>query len=154
MLEISIPNRFRKLISIPALEKAAEATLKACQRPVADRIALRISTNRVLQDFNKRFRGMDEVTDVLSFENEYDDPEDGSHMLGDILISLEKAEEQSILVGHTLEQELEMLLVHGVLHLCGYDHSEKDDYAKMTGLQDQILFSLGNPLQKSIYEID
>lgn len=154
MLEISIPNRFRKQIPILSLEKATEATLKACHRPVADRIALRISTNRVLRNFNKRFRGLDEVTDVLSFEDEYDDPEDGSHMLGDILISLEKAEEQSIVGGHTLEQELEMLLVHGVLHLCGYDHGEKKEYAKMTAMQDQILTSLGNPLRKSIHEID
>ena len=92
MLEISVPNRFRKQISIPALEKAADATLKACRRPISDRIALRISTNRMLREFNKRFRGMDEVTDVLSFEDSYDDPEDGSRMLGDILISLEKAE--------------------------------------------------------------
>ena len=154
MLEISMPNRFRKQVSIPVLEKATEATLKACLRPISDRIALRISTNRVLRDFNKRFRGMDEVTDVLSFEDAYDDPEDGSHMLGDILISLEKAEEQSNLGGHSLMQELEMLLVHGVLHLCGYDHGEKNEYAKMTALQDKILTALGNPLRKSIHEID
>jgi len=154
MLEISVPNRFRKQISIPALEKAADATLRACRRPISDRIALRISTNRVLREFNKRFRGMDEDTDVLSFEDSYDDPEDGSHMLGDILISLEKAEEQANLGGHLLTEELEMLLVHGVLHICGYDHDEKNEYAKMTALQDKILTALGNPLRKSIHEID
>jgi probable rRNA maturation factor len=154
MLEISIPNRFRKQISFVNLEKAADASLKACVRPVSDRIALRISTNKVLQEFNNKFRGIDETTDVLSFENEYDDPEDGSHVLGDIIISLEKAEEQSIAGGHLLEQELQMLLVHGLLHLCGYDHSEKTEYAKMTALQDKILTTLGNPLRKSIHEID
>ena len=56
--------------------------------------------------------------------------------------------------GHLLTEELEMLLVHGVLHLCGYDHDEKNDYAKMTALQDKILTALGNPLRKSIHEID
>jgi probable rRNA maturation factor len=154
MLEITVPNRFRKQISIPDLGNAAEASLKACNRPVSVRIALRISTNKVLRSFNKKFRGLDEPTDVLSFENEYDDPEDGTHVLGDILISLEKAEEQSTSGGHSLEHELEMLLVHGVLHLCGYDHGEKRDYVKMTALQDEILTSLGNPLRKSIHEVD
>ncbi|HSN95544.1 MAG TPA: rRNA maturation RNase YbeY [Anaerolineaceae bacterium] len=154
MLEISIPNRFRKQISLSGLQNAAEATLLACKRPVSDRIALRISTNRVLKEFNKRYRGMDEATDVLSFENEYDDPENGTHVLGDILISFEKAQEQSSTGGYPVEDELEMLLVHGVLHLCGYDHGEKDAFAKMTHLQDKILTGLGNPLQKSIHEID
>ncbi len=153
MLDISIPNRFRKQISISELERAAEASLKACNRPLTDRIALRISTDRVLREFNKKFTGLDEATDVLSFENEYDDPQDGSHMLGDILISFEKAGEQSVLGGHTLEQELEMLLVHGVLHLCGYDHGTQREYMKMSTLQDEILAGLGNPLRKSIHEI-
>ena len=74
-------------------------------------------------------------------------------MLGDILISFEKAEEQATLGGHTLEQELEMLLVHGVLHLCGHDHGTQKEYAKMSTLQDEILTGLGNPLRKSIHEI-
>lgn len=154
MLEISIANRFRNQINLPCLEKAAEATLQTCDRPVTDRIALRISTNRVLREFNKKFRGIDEATDVLSFENEYDDPQDGSHVLGDILISIEKAAEQSDLGGHTLDQELEMLLVHGVLHLCGHDHAVQKDFARMSVLQDEILADLGNPLRKSIHEID
>ena len=153
MLDISIANRFRKQISISDLEKAADASLLACNRPSSDRIALRISTNHVLRDFNQKFRGLDEATDVLSFENEYDDPQDGSHMLGDILISLEKAEEQASSGGHTLEQELEMLLVHGVLHLCGQDHGTRGEYTKMSALQDEILAGLGNPLRKSIHEI-
>ncbi len=154
MLEISIANRFRNQISLPELEKAADASLSACHRPVSDRIALRISTNRVLRKFNRKFRGMDEVTDVLSFNNEYDDPQDGSHVLGDILISIEKALEQSALGGHTLENELEMLLVHGVLHLCGHDHADKKGYVAMSALQDDILARLGNPLRKSIHTIN
>lgn len=154
MLEISIANRYRKQLNLPGLEKAAEATLQACHRPVSDRAALRISTNRVLQEFNRKYRGMDEATDVLSFENEYDDPQDGSHVLGDILISIEKAAEQSTKGGHTLEQELEMLLVHGILHLCGHDHAVQKDLDRMSTLQDEILAGLGNPLRKSIHEIE
>lgn len=154
MLEISIANRFLRKLSLPKLQEAAAISFDLCGRNPELRVALHISTNRVIRAYNKRFRGMDEITDVLSFENEFTDPEDGTQVLGDILISIEKAQEQADAGSHSLQSEVEMLLVHGLLHLCGYDHSKKTDFEKMSGLQDEILCRLGNPLRKSIHPVD
>ncbi|MEA4811116.1 MAG: rRNA maturation RNase YbeY [Anaerolineaceae bacterium] len=153
MLEIKLPNFLHKKISLPSLQKAADLSLEACGYSRSERITLRITTNKVIRKYNKQFRGLDEPTDVLSFENDYTDPEDGSHVVGDLLISYEKAASQAEAGGHTAHQELEMLLVHGVLHLCGHDHEEKKAYEKMSALQDEVLASLGNPLRKSIHKI-
>jgi len=109
-----------------------------------------LTDNKTIQQLNKTYRGFDAPTDVLSFENDYLDPESGLHYLGDIVISIEKAQEQAANNGHLLQQEVEMLFVHGVLHLCGYDHAEADGYAEMSRIQDEILQTVGNPLLDSI----
>ena len=89
---------------------------------------------------------------LLSFENEFLDPETGNLFIGDIVISLEKAQQQSAEHGNSLQAELDMLLVHGLLHLCGMDHAEAADFQEMSRLQDVILKKIDNPLLGSIHE--
>lgn len=88
---------------------------------------------------NKEYRGLDRPTDVISFEE--DDEEDDTY-LGDIFICIDKVYEQALAYGHSKEREFAFLLVHGILHLSGYDHIQKEDEIIMFAKQDEILNNL------------
>lgn len=79
-------------------------------------------SDRKMRDLNQQFRGKNSTTDVLSFPFEADEFEIGEDNLGDIVISLEQAERQAAENHLTLELEIKQLVLHGILHLCGYDH--------------------------------
>lgn len=98
-----------------------------------------------IQELNKTYRGKDSVTDVISFALEDDDTfvTTDFRVLGDIYICLKRAKEQSIEYGHSLLRELSFLTVHGLLHLLGYDHMEKEDEKVMFELQERILDEYG-----------
>ena len=83
-------------------------------------------SDRRMKELNSFFRGKDSTTDVLSFPHEPDEFDTDKNNLGDIVISAEQAERQAKENGLTLENEIKQLILHGVLHLCGYDH-ETDD---------------------------
>lgn len=99
-----------------------------------------------MRQLNRDFAGLDEPTDVLSFpagEGEDMMPEELDGYLGDIAISVMKAERQAEEGGHSLTAELQLLTVHGVLHLLGYDHYEPDDKGVMWSAQKAVLDGLG-----------
>lgn len=123
-------------------------------------VSVVFTDNEGIRDINKQFRGIDKETDVLSFpmldfdegyeedgEIEIDiediNPESGCVVLGDIVISLEKAYEQSQEYGHSFEREVAFLVVHSVLHLLGYDHEEDEDRVIMREKEENILSKLG-----------
>ncbi len=92
-----------------------------------------------IHKMNKEYRGKDYVTDVISFEQ--DDEEDENYR-GDIFLCIDKVYEQAEKYEHSNEREFAFLLVHGVLHLHGYDHIEEDDEKVMFAKQDEILNKL------------
>lgn len=93
---------------------------------------------------NKMYRGIDRTTDVLSFAlNDNKHIEAVVNSLGDIFISIPKMKSQALEYGHSEKRELSFLVVHGLLHLLGYDHMEKSDEEVMFGLQREILDELG-----------
>lgn len=98
-----------------------------------------------LRQLNYQYRGEDSTTDVLSFPA--GDPIPGSEdlleYLGDIAISVAAAERQALAKGHETQAELQLLVIHGVLHLLGYDHLEQGDKAKMWAVQAAVLSKLG-----------
>ena len=102
-----------------------------------------IVDNETIKNINRDYRKIDKPTDVISFAFFDDDNEltnDGiPNSLGQIIISYEKAEEQSHLYKHSLEREISFLFVHGLLHLLGYDHMNSHDALIMFSLQDEIL---------------
>lgn len=103
-----------------------------------------IVDNNYIHDLNKKYRGIDRETDVISFALEDDktfNPK--TRVLGDVYISLDKAISQAEEYGHSLERELCFLAVHGMLHLLGYDHMEKNEEEIMFKLQDEILNDAG-----------
>lgn len=109
-------------------------------------LSILIVDNEYIRELNAIYRGKDEATDVLSFamnelgedEPELEEPED-IIMLGDIVISLEQAWQQSQEYGHSLERELGYLLVHGLLHLLGYDHEGDKEQKLMREWEEKIM---------------
>ena len=93
-----------------------------------------------IRKLNKRFAGDDYATDVLAFPMMEDD-DDGSLLLGDVVICPEVAEKNAVDLNHGLQDELAALVVHGTLHLLGYDHQREDDKAKMDTRSREILAS-------------
>jgi probable rRNA maturation factor len=128
---------------VPAelIERAAQVAL--AHESVSGDITVLLADNPRLQELNRDYLGIDAPTDVLSFPASETDPETGAPYLGDILISIPRAEEQAQSGGHPLEAELQLLVVHGVLHLLGYDHADAKEKAKMWKSQAEILESLG-----------
>ena len=96
-----------------------------------------------LHKLNRDYLGLDSPTDVLSFPASETDPETGARYLGDVLISIPRAQEQADAAGHALESEVQLLVVHGVLHLLGHDHAEAEGKVRMWKAQMEILESLG-----------
>ena len=96
-----------------------------------------------------QYRNIDRPTDVLSFAlRESDEPEiifdvDQPEMLGDIVISIDRAKEQAVEYNHSLRREVTFLTVHGILHLLGYDHIEENDRLEMEAEQKFLMDKLG-----------
>ena len=124
------------------LERAANATLLQQSAPDAD-LTLVLTGDTQIQSLDRDFLGKDEPTDVLSFPSSEMDPETGRRYLGDIIISVPRAEAQSIAAGHSLEAELSLLVVHGVLHLLGHDHAGPEEKTNMWAAQSEVLTRLG-----------
>ena len=111
-------------------------------------VSITFTDNEHIHKINRDYRNVDRPTDVISFAlNEGDEPEiEGGapiNVLGDIIISVEKAIEQAKDYGHSIEREVAFLTVHGMLHLLGYDHIEEDDRKEMRREEDFVMEKLG-----------
>lgn len=110
-------------------------------------VSITLTTDEIIHNLNKNYRGIDRPTDVLSFAfRESDEPEivnSESDILGDIIISVERATSQAHDYGHSLKREIVFLTVHGMLHLLGYDHIDDDDRIEMENEQSFIMDKLG-----------
>lgn len=118
-------------------------------------ISVMFTDNQEIRTLNKLHRNIDRETDVLSFplfeydeegyiiEEELEVNPDGDMLLGDIVISLEKAAEQAEEYGHSMDREVGFLTVHSMLHLFGYDHMTPEDEKEMFGYQHEILEQMG-----------
>ncbi len=137
-----------------------EAVLESERCPYEAQVNLVLTDNAGIRELNRECRGIDRETDVLSFPNlEFEkegvfevskeaeadcfDPETGELMLGDIMISMDKMQEQAESYGHSLKREFAFLVAHSMLHLCGYDHMEPMEAEVMEGKQEELLAGLG-----------
>lgn len=130
--------------------------------PFECEVNVTFTDNEGIRNMNREFRGLDVPTDVLSFpmveyhvpadfsalDQETDtagnfNPETGELLLGDIVISLERAREQAEEYGHSLKREISFLIAHSMLHLFGYDHMEDEERLVMEDKQEAVLQSLG-----------
>ncbi len=125
------------------LQNAAKATLRSAGQ-TAGELTVVLADEALLRSLNRQYLGLDEPTDVLTFPaGEAAGEQSESHYLGDIVIGLPVAERQASASGHSLEAELALLTVHGVLHLLGHDHAEEEDRMRMWAIQEAILGKLG-----------
>lgn len=111
-------------------------------------VSLTMVDNARIRELNAEFREIDRETDVLSFpmgdENGFEvNPETDALLLGDIVISLEKAKVQSEEYGHSMKREVAFLIAHSLFHLLGYDHMTPEEEAEMFAKQENVLQRLG-----------
>jgi probable rRNA maturation factor len=132
------------------LLRAAQVVLKLTKSAEKSDLGIVIGNDALLHQLNLKYRQADSPTDVLSFPSGEVDPETSDIYLGDIVISLPRAQDQASSDGHPLVDELQLLVVHGALHLLGYDHAEIKDRKKMQVAQDDILSQLGLNLSNTL----
>ncbi|MDP4092649.1 MAG: rRNA maturation RNase YbeY [Bacillota bacterium] len=118
-------------------------------------ISIVLTDDKNIRSINNTYRKIDKATDVLSFpmldiikgKVEPDscdtDPDSDLLLLGDIVVSLETAEKQATEYGHSFERELAFLISHGMFHLLGYDHMNREDEEEMFGKQEKVLRRMG-----------
>ena len=125
------------------IERAVQAALTNQKESMDANLSVVLTDNRRIRKLNRDYLGVDAPTDVLSFPASESDPETGARYIGDILISVPYAAKGAKQAGNSLEAELQLLVVHGVLHLLGHDHAKPKEKAKMWKAQAKILESLG-----------
>lgn len=146
---ITLKNTQRKIaINNAQLKKTAQKLLDALGYADFD-LGIWLTTNKTIRNYNKTYRNKDKATDILSFPyhpelqagqkivvHTHDDKN-----LGDIIISLEYVKKDAPRWGHTFEQRMDVLLVHGICHLLGYDHIQDSDY-KVMHKKETVLLNL------------
>jgi probable rRNA maturation factor len=150
--KVLINNKFYKMV-----EDIIDYSLKVEGVTIDWELSITLVDNETIKDINGKFRNIHEATDVLSFpmlsypygkvfkecysDNIFIDADldDGQLVLGDIILSLERAQEQSVEFNHGFLREVCYLMVHSILHLLGYDHMEPDDKEKMRNREEEIL---------------
>lgn len=134
------------------LQRIVEATLNAENAPPGVEISLVITGQERIQGLNREYRGADRPTDVLSFAlseekageeaEAFIGPPDGLLHLGEVIISYPQADIQAREQGHSVNREIAVLVIHGVLHILGYDHEKLEDEAVMQAREKQVLAGL------------
>ena len=162
LVEISIQEPFRGKLSRPWLRKVASHAIGSASPGEPCLLSLVIADDDTLRRLNKQYRGAEEVTDVLAFSPIHQghwagdgeapvhaeeplvvaEPTGDRKFMGEVIISYPQAARQSSHAPLGLEKELALLIVHGLLHLLGYDHAQPDEEAAMQAKERSILGSL------------
>jgi probable rRNA maturation factor len=150
MVTVQVKRNVRCLVDKSILQRAAQLTLALTNSADKSDLSIVIGNDALLQKLNYKYRHIEAPTDVLSFPSGEIDPDMSAIYLGDIVISLPRAEYQSTKESHPLVDELQLLVVHGSLHLLGYDHAELADKKMMQVAQDKILVQLGLNLSNTL----
>lgn len=142
---VKIPTGLRMLV-----RRTCNAVLRMEKFEGSAEVSVTFTDNQGIKQLNAQYRDKDVETDVLSFpmgENGvYDkNPETDAYVLGDVVISMEKATEQADMFGHSLQREVGYLTAHSVLHLLGYDHMEPMDRVRMREKEELVMEQLGLP---------
>ena len=140
---VKVPTGMRMLV-----RRCCNAVLKMEQFEGPAEISVTFVDNEQIKELNTQYREKPIETDVLSFpmgsDGKYDtDPTTGAQLLGDVVISMEKALEQSELYGHSFQREVGYLTAHSVLHLLGYDHMEPLEKVRMREKEEHVMDMLG-----------
>jgi probable rRNA maturation factor len=142
MVSIQVKRNIKFHAEKTSLIQAAQKVLEFAKVGEKSDLGIVIGNDALLHRLNLKYRQVDSPTDVLSFPSGEVDPDTSELYLGDIVISLPQAELHASTEGHPLVDELQLLVVHGALHLLGYDHVDAKDKKMMQAAQDNILHQL------------
>ena len=143
MIHVKTGTGLPKRIPAKLLKNAARQALDHQGFPTPHTMTILLADDSRLQSLNREYLGVDAPTDVLSFPSDEIEPETGEKYLGDVVISVPRAEQQAKAAGHSLDAEAQLLVVHGTLHLLGHDHANAEDKACMWKAQGEVLERLG-----------
>ncbi len=143
MIHILIGEAYENLVLPEVLEKAGATVIAHQGTDPNTELSIVIDSDEKLQSLNRDFLGIDAPTDVLSFPSDEFDPDEQAVYIGDIIISFPRAEAQAKNAGHPVINEIQLLVVHGVLHLLGHDHAEPAEKTRMWTAQAEVLDQLG-----------
>lgn len=146
-IEVQVDEPFQAQVQSERIRLAVLAALAHQRVTEACELAVVITDDEALRELNRRYRGVDAPTDVLAFPNETRGPFVSApgfpRYLGDVIISFPRAASQAVESGHPTEAELQLLTVHGVLHLLGYDDEAEEGRSQMWQAQSEVLQALG-----------
>lgn len=145
-MEVLVKSNLQKPRIAPNKIKGLSERILQLLNVQADEVSVIFVSDEEMKYYNQTFRSVPEPTDVLSFPLEGLTPE-GKRNLGDIIISLETASRQAEELGHSLEREVKILLIHGLIHLLGYDHTTNQ--GEMEAKEREVLRSLEKDSQPS-----
>ena len=143
MINVDINPILKVNLDPGLLEKASQTAIQEVDPGQETDVTLVITDDAQVQELNRQFREIDDTTDVLSFPSGEVDLDTGKPYLGDIIISYPQALTQALRAGHPVETELQLLAVHGVLHLLGFDHLDEVEKNQMWAMQEKALKKLG-----------
>lgn len=146
MINLQVKRKIKLPVQKSILLQAAQITLDLENITSESSLSVVIGDDLLLKKLNLQYRGINTTTDVLSFPSNERDPDTNLQYLGDVVISLPRAELQASIGGHPLVEELQLLVVHGTLHLLGYDHLIGTEKKKMQAAQERVLNQLGVPI--------
>jgi probable rRNA maturation factor len=146
-IEIFVEEEFRGAVDGGWVKKIVRKILKAEGVTPPYEVSLVFTDSKTVQQLNRDYRGVDEPTDVLAFymlpqrraDSSFALPPDGITRLGEVIISYPQAVAQAKEQGHSPERELALLVIHGMLHLLGYDHEEPEEESKMREKERELL---------------
>jgi probable rRNA maturation factor len=146
-IEIFIEEKFRGVMDGGWVKKIVRQVLKAERVAPPYEVSLVFTDSETVQRLNRDYRSVDEPTDVLAFymlpqkgaDSSFALPPDGVTRLGEVIISYPQAAAQAREQGHLPERELALLVIHGILHLLGYDHEEPEEESKMRERERELL---------------
>ena len=148
-MDLILDDRQDKLeVSEELIEKIKDIIIECLDYEGYDdnyEVSLSFVDNKEIHELNREYRGVDRVTDVLSFpllSDDFEDVELEEESLGDIVVSLERALEQSIEYNHSFEREVCFLICHSLFHLLGYDHDTDENTKEMREKEEHILNKL------------
>jgi probable rRNA maturation factor len=152
VLNIRIDHPQAAGLEAAGIRKAVSAALEAAGSEYDVEATLIITGESELQRLNRDYRGNDEPTDVLSFPDGSPNPENGLIYLGDVAIAYPVAAAHARDMGYRESDEIELLVIHGFLHLLGYDHHNEEERTKMWAIQKQALSVIGSPIDGRDWE--
>jgi len=144
---IHVEEKFRGMVDEGWVRRIAQTVLKAEGVAPPYEVSLVFTDSETVKQLNRDYRGVDDPTDVLAFymlpqkgaDSAFALPPDGVTRLGEVIVSYPQAVEQAKEQGHSPERELALLIIHGILHLLGYDHEEPEEESKMRERERELL---------------